>query len=195
MASSSISEKRFLILKSSDGDECELEKSVAMESITIKNMVEDDVATNFFPLPNVDTETLFKVIEYLEKHAEFLGSNEEEIKNFEEKFVCSSFKSLFEIVLAAKYLEIKTLHELCTQGITERIKNKSPTDIREIFDNITCDFTTEKEEAIQKEFAWAFELGDTDGFINSSTRVVGVVILSVVLHLFVAFMARYLFRI
>ncbi|XP_059274680.1 SKP1-like protein 11 [Lycium ferocissimum] len=76
-------EKRVLTLKSSDGDEFELEESIVVQSLMIKKMVEDGCAVGVIPLFNVDTETLTKIIEYLKMHQ--LTSNQEEIKNYDKE--------------------------------------------------------------------------------------------------------------
>ncbi|OIT22866.1 PREDICTED: SKP1-like protein 11 [Nicotiana attenuata] len=142
---STTEQKKMLILKSSNGDEFEIEESVAVQSITIKNMVEDNYTK--IPLPNVDTQTLIKIIEYLMKHAvEKTYTNEEEIENFDKEFVNGkSYRDLFELILAANYLEIKGLLDLLCQSIADRIKNKSANAVRKIF-NITPDYSTEEEE-------------------------------------------------
>ncbi|MCP6508470.1 hypothetical protein NL478_27275, partial [Klebsiella pneumoniae] len=57
-------EKKMITLKSSDGEEFEVEEAVAMESQTIRHMIEDDCADNGIPLPNVNSKILSKVIEY-----------------------------------------------------------------------------------------------------------------------------------
>uniref|UniRef100_M1DJK4 Skp1 1 n=1 Tax=Solanum tuberosum TaxID=4113 RepID=M1DJK4_SOLTU len=102
MASSS---KKMLILKSSDGHEFEIEESIAVQSITIKNMVEDDYT--LIPLPNVNTENLIVIIEYMKKHAEKMDSNEEEIKEFDKEFLKDkNYQNMFELVVAANYLHI-----------------------------------------------------------------------------------------
>ena len=61
-------DKKMITLKSSDGEEFEVEEAVAMESQTIRHMIEDDCADNGIPLPNVNSKILSKVIEYCNKH-------------------------------------------------------------------------------------------------------------------------------
>uniref|UniRef100_A0A453MV64 SKP1 component POZ domain-containing protein n=2 Tax=Aegilops tauschii subsp. strangulata TaxID=200361 RepID=A0A453MV64_AEGTS len=51
-------EKKMITLKSSDGEEFQVEEAVAMESQTIRHMIEDDCADNGIPLPNVDSKIL-----------------------------------------------------------------------------------------------------------------------------------------
>uniref|UniRef100_A0A453MNC0 SKP1 component POZ domain-containing protein n=1 Tax=Aegilops tauschii subsp. strangulata TaxID=200361 RepID=A0A453MNC0_AEGTS len=60
----------MITLKSSDGEEFEVEEAVAMESQTIRHMIEDDCADNGIPLPNVNSKILSKVIEYCNKHVQ-----------------------------------------------------------------------------------------------------------------------------
>nr|XP_009592820.1 SKP1-like protein 4 [Nicotiana tomentosiformis] len=81
-AASSTTEKKFLTLKSSYGDEFELEESIAIQCVTIKNMVEEDCSSSVIPLTNINTETLIKIIEYPKMHS-LTSSNEEEVENFD----------------------------------------------------------------------------------------------------------------
>lgn len=68
MATSDAGEKKMIMLKSSDGEEFEVEEVVAMESQTIRHMIEDDCAEKSIPIPNINSEILSKVIEYYNKH-------------------------------------------------------------------------------------------------------------------------------
>lgn len=67
MAAAAEGEKKMITLKSSDGEEFEVE-AVGMESQTIRHMIEDKCADNGIPLPNVNSKILSKVIEYCNKH-------------------------------------------------------------------------------------------------------------------------------
>ncbi|KAJ4752266.1 SKP1-like protein 1B [Rhynchospora pubera] len=66
MASSSTA--NMITLTTSDGEEFMVEDKVARECVTIRNMMEDDCVITNFPLPNVTSKTLSKVIEYCQKH-------------------------------------------------------------------------------------------------------------------------------
>ena len=59
---------RKITLKSSDGENFEIDEAVALESQTIKHMIEDDCTDNGIPLPNVTSKILSKVIEYCKRH-------------------------------------------------------------------------------------------------------------------------------
>ena len=127
MASAEGSEKKMITLKSSDGEEFEVEEAVAMESQTIRHMIEDDCADNGIPLPNVNSKILSKVIEYCNKHvhaaaaAAKAGSDEagannssasaaaasgEDLKNWDADFVKVDQATLFDLILVSPSLFI-----------------------------------------------------------------------------------------
>ncbi|KAF7017977.1 hypothetical protein CFC21_031329 [Triticum aestivum] len=169
-------EKKMITLKSSDGEEFQIEEAVAMESQTIRHMIEDDCADNGIPLPNVDSKILSKVIEYCKKHVQAspkpadsgaaadassftstaAAAPAEDLKSFDAEFVKVDQATLFDLILAANYLNIKGLLDLTCQTVADMIKGKTPEEIRKTF-NIKNDFTPEEEAEIRRENPWAFE--------------------------------------
>ncbi|XP_021714061.1 SKP1-like protein 1A [Chenopodium quinoa] len=159
---------RKITLKSSDGETFEVEETVALESQTIKHMVEDDCADNVIPLPNVTSKILAKVIEYCKKHVDSPKSSsdnaaaaadrqvDDELKTWDADFVKVDQATLFDLILAANYLNIKSLLDLTCQTVADMIKGKTPEEIRKTF-NIKNDFTPEEEEEVRRENQWAFE--------------------------------------
>ncbi|VAI84650.1 unnamed protein product [Triticum turgidum subsp. durum] len=130
-----------------------------MESQTIRHMIEDDCADNGIPLPNVDSKILFKIIEYCKKHSSTstaAPASAEDLKSFDAEFVKVDQATLFDLILAANYLNIKGLLDLTCQTVADMIKDKTPEEIRKIF-NIKNDFTPEEEAEIRRENQWAFE--------------------------------------
>ncbi|KAH9611827.1 hypothetical protein KSS87_015786 [Heliosperma pusillum] len=167
MAETTVSKK--ILLKSSDGEDFEVDEIVALESQTIKFMIEDDCADNAIPLPNVTAKTMSKVIEYCKKHVEAAAAKtadttsttadvagDDELKKWDEEFVKVDLNTLYDLILAANYLNIKDLLDLTCQTVADMIKGKTPEEIRKTF-NIINDFTPEEEEEIRKENQWAFE--------------------------------------
>ncbi|GMH17852.1 hypothetical protein Nepgr_019693 [Nepenthes gracilis] len=154
------STSKKVTLKSSDGEIFEVDEVVALESQTIKHMIEDDCADSAIPLPNVTGKILSKVIEYCKKHVESLKSEEraadEDIKTWDADFVKVDQNTLFDLILAANYLNIKNLLDLTCQTVADMIKGKTPEEIRKTF-NIKNDFTPEEEEEVRRENQWAFE--------------------------------------
>ena len=61
---------------------------------------------------------------------------------------------LFEIILAANYLDIKALLDVGCKTVANLIKGKSPDDIRKTF-NIQNDFSEQEEAQIRAENEWA----------------------------------------
>ncbi|OMO98086.1 SKP1 component [Corchorus olitorius] len=152
-----------IMLKSSDGETFEVEEAVAVESQTIKHMIEDDCADTEIPLPNVTSNILSKVLEYCKKHVEAAASDketekkaEDDMKAWDSAFVQVDQNTLFDLIMAANYLNIKGLLDLTRQTVADMIKGKSVEDIRKTF-NIKNDFTPEEEAEVRKENQWAFE--------------------------------------
>ncbi|XP_073142588.1 SKP1-like protein 1A [Henckelia pumila] len=167
--SSADASQKLIVLKSSDGETFEVEELVALESQTIKHMIEDNCADTTIPLPNVTSRILAKVIEYCKKHVEAASKAtadggmcsdnkvvDDELKAFDTEFVKVDQGTLFDLILAANYLNIKSLLDLTCQTVADMIKGKTPEEIRKTF-NIKNDFTPEEEEEVRRENAWAFE--------------------------------------
>ncbi|CAI0547366.1 unnamed protein product [Linum tenue] len=133
-----------------------------MQSQTIKHMIEDDCADNGIPLPNVTAKILAMVIEYCKNHhGSPDGAAEDGLKNWDAEFVKVDQETLFDLILAANYLNIKDLLDLTCQTVADMIKadmmsGKTPEEIRKIF-NIKNDYTPEEEAEVRRENQWAFE--------------------------------------
>ncbi|CAK8574918.1 unnamed protein product [Lathyrus sativus] len=149
-------------LKSRDGDVFEIDEAVALESQTIKHMIEDNCADETgIPLPNVTSQILAKVIEYCKKHVAAANSEEESVdekalKTWDAEFVKVDQVTLFELILAANYLDIKSLLDLTSQTIADSMVGKTVEEVRKMF-NVENDFTKEEEEELRRENHWAFE--------------------------------------
>ncbi|KAF9114816.1 hypothetical protein BGX27_009764 [Mortierella sp. AM989] len=154
-----------VILVSSDSQEFKVDKEVAERSILIKNMLEDvGESDSPIPLPNVTSTVLTKVIEYCEHHrndpvqvpdeTDDPRKRSNDIEEWDMKFMQVDQEMLFEIILAANYLDIKPLLDVGCKTVANIIKGKTPEEIRKAF-NIVNDFTPEEEAQIRKENEWA----------------------------------------
>lgn len=69
----------------------------------------------------------------------------DDISEWDLKFCQVDQATLFELILAANYLDIKPLLDLTCKTVANMIKGKTPEEIRRTF-NIKNDFTPEEEE-------------------------------------------------
>ncbi|KAF8463610.1 E3 ubiquitin ligase complex SCF subunit sconC [Kalaharituber pfeilii] len=152
-------------LHSSDGVEKVVPRVVAERSVLIKNMLEDCVEIDQpIPIPNVNGAVLTKVLEWCEHHKNdpAPAADDEtdsrkkstDIEEWDQKFMQVDQEMLFEIILAANYLDIKPLLDVGCKTVANMIKGKSPEEIRKTF-NIQNDFTPEEEDQIRRENEWA----------------------------------------
>jgi S-phase kinase-associated protein 1 len=136
-----------------------------MQSQTIKHMIEDNCADETgIPIPNVTGKIMAMVIEYCKKHVDSdagTGSFDEnnasdELKKFDTEFVKVDQETIFDLILAANYLDIKSLFDLTCMTVADMIKGKTPEEIRKTF-NIINDYSPEEEEEVRRENQWAFD--------------------------------------
>lgn len=107
-----------------------------------------------------------KVVEWCKHHVNDPPASENDdsdsrkkstdIDEWDQKFMQVDQEMLFEIILAANYLDIKQLLDVGCKTVANMIKGKSPEEIRKTF-NIQNDFTPEEEEQIRRENEWAEE--------------------------------------
>ncbi|KZM19496.1 uncharacterized protein EKO05_0003103 [Ascochyta rabiei] len=153
-------------LVTSDNAEMEVDRQVAERSILIKNLLEDLGGDNdeAIPIPNVNEAVMKKVLEWCEHHRNDPPASQDDdsdsrkkstdIDEWDQKFMQVDQEMLFEIILAANYLDIKALLDVGCKTVANMIKGKSPDEIRKTF-NIQNDFTPEEEEQIRRENEWA----------------------------------------
>lgn len=159
-----MSTEELVKLKSLDEEIFEVERDVALMSETVKGMLDEVSTDKGIPLPNVTARILALVIEYCKKHVDSSKASgdkpsataEEELKGWDAGFVKVDQAVLFDLILAANYLNIKSLLDLTCQTVADMIKGKTPEEIRRQF-NIKNDFTPEEEEEVRRENQWAFE--------------------------------------
>lgn len=105
-----------------------------------------------------------KVIEYCEHHKDdpVVPAEDDaermkraaDITEWDSKFLQVDQEMLFEILLAANYLDIRSLLDVGSKTVANMIKGKTAEEIRKTF-NITNDFTPEEEQQIRRENEWA----------------------------------------
>ncbi|XP_038892847.1 SKP1-like protein 14 [Benincasa hispida] len=152
---------RTVNLRSSENEVFKVREEIAKQSVVVRNFLEEDESNSdevTIPLPNISGRILAMVIEWIVKHVEE-KLTETALKDWQIKFVGDlDLDSLFELIMAANYLEVTDLFHQTCQSVADKIAGKSPEEIRKIF-NITNDFTPEEEAEIRRQNAWVFESG------------------------------------
>ncbi|KAH8751684.1 S-phase kinase-associated protein 1A [Diaporthe sp. PMI_573] len=161
-------EKSQLELKCNDGGIVLVGLPIAERSILLKNLIGDlgvEAATaQPVPLPNVTQPVLEKIIMWCEHHRDDPLPTQDlksescvenaAIDEWDQKYMEVDQEMLFEILLAANYLDIKALLDLGCKTVANMIEGKTPEEIRRTF-NITNDFIPEEEDQIRQENEWA----------------------------------------
>ncbi len=154
---------------SKEGQTFTLSREAAVRSHLIKNMLEDASPDEEIPLPNIGASILTFVLEYLNHYADpaitpteiekplKTANLAELVPQWDFTFVDKGHEVLFELILAANYLDVKGLLDLAAAKVASMIKGKTPEEIRRTF-NIVNDFTPEEEAQIREENKWAEEL-------------------------------------
>ena len=157
---------KLITLVSSDGEKMQISAKAAQRSQLVKGIIEDYPDDAEVPLNNVKSGILKKIKEYLEHYQD---SDPKEIErplasqNYQDcveawdyEFINVDLDLIFEIILAANYMDIKPLLELASSKIASIIKGKTPEEIRKTF-NIQNDFTPEEEQQIRDENQWCMD--------------------------------------
>ena len=117
------------------------------------------------PLPNVNAPILQKVIDWATEHKDDPPPPEEvendnawrntvDISDWDQDFLNVDQGILFELILAANYLDIKGLLDVTCKSVGNMIRGKTPEQIRQHF-NIKNDLSPEEEDQVRKENEWS----------------------------------------
>lgn len=139
-------------LLSSDGHSFVVGDEIANHAVTLRNLIDDTGMSESIPLPNVSSSVLALVIEFCQSR----DLPEAHRESFDANFVRVDQAVLFDLILAANYLNIASLIDLACGAVANLIKGKTPEQIRDTF-HLTNDYTPEEEEQIRRDNEWAFE--------------------------------------
>ena len=119
------------------------------------------------PLPNVKAPVLEKVVAFCRHHQDApMAEIEKPLRSqdmhqvvdaWDAEFVEVEQDFLFEIILAANYMDIPSLLDLGTAKVASMIKGKTPEEIRQTF-HIVNDFTPEEEAEVRAENQWCEQM-------------------------------------
>ncbi|KAH6928323.1 hypothetical protein HPB50_014269 [Hyalomma asiaticum] len=149
---------RQVLLVSSDGESIRVPLASAKASRTIKTMLEDlgigDNPDEEISLPNVTGPILRKIVKWANHHKDDPPPPEEDpntekrtddISHFDAELLKVDQSTIFEIILAANYLDIQGLLDTACKVVANMIKGKTPEEVRKHF-NIINDFDTPAPE-------------------------------------------------
>jgi S-phase kinase-associated protein 1 len=130
----------MLKLTSSTNEIFEVELNSAIKSALIKNIIEDCGTEDTIPLEIITSNTLRKVIEYLQKDlptTSFKGKVESNdikiyVSYWESIFIDVSIDDLKDLIIAANFLDIPSLLTLCSIKFACILYGKSASQMRSI---------------------------------------------------------------
>ncbi|KAJ2313864.1 hypothetical protein H4S02_007498 [Coemansia sp. RSA 2611] len=168
---------KVIKLASADGAIIPVEQDIIEQSGTIRNILSDIGSSDTpIPVPNVSGPILTKVIDYCRHHRndpsrrqprepvyDETDSSETAIQraisqmdDFDEEFCRVDQGTLFDLILAANFLDIQPLIDLVGFTVANKMKGKTVEEMRATF-NVKNDFTPEEEERVRQENAWCEE--------------------------------------
>lgn len=142
-----------------------VEKEIALRSELIRNLAEDmgeGEATNQpIPLPMVSSTVLAKVYAWCSHHrspGDLPDANDRpqwtEVGPWDREFFMQvDQQMLFDIIMAANYLDISDLLDMACQVVADSMKGLTPEELRQKF-NLEDDLTREEKEQIRGENEW-----------------------------------------
>ena len=102
---------------------------------------------------------------------EEIAFRENPIVGWDKTFCDVDLKSLFEVILAANFLDFKPLLNLTCKAVGELIKGKTPEEIKKVF-GITGDFTDEEKAQVLLDNPWLREHKESTTVEDDESNVV-----------------------
>lgn len=171
MSSHHISPEQMVKLMSDD-NEHHMSLSNARMSGTIANMLDDfddDDEETVIPIPNIKGDIMERVIAFCAQHPDAPRNLTEEqqlemrtkpLSGFDLEFVKVPLATLFEMILAANFLDLKPMLDVCCKAVAEMIKGKTPDEIKKVF-GVEGEFTQEEKEQVLRDNPWLEDPEDT----------------------------------
>ena len=148
----------IISLQACDGVVFTIDKEVIEDlSGTVRELL-DETDDFMVPLPTISSEHLPLIIEFcIWSHSNKADSKDESVNNDREtwtkNFVNTDKATLYALITAADFMNIKPLLDLTGQTIADMMIGKTPDEIRAEF-GIVKDLTPEEEAQIISENTW-----------------------------------------
>ena len=155
------------VVMTSDAKPVMLLKAAAAMSKTLHNLIEDLGSGEAVPVPSVSEEIMLLVKRYAEYKVDNPNPPPPEDKKDERRtddilpwdkdFMAALEQPvLFDLIMAANYLEFKGLLDLGCKTVANMIKGKSVEELRVTF-HLKNEFTPEEEQKVREENEWCDE--------------------------------------
>ncbi|KAL5970924.1 S-phase kinase-associated protein 1 [Taenia solium] len=145
----------------------DVDLEIARQSVMISDILDDvgpEAAEDDEPIPlrHVNADILKKVLQWCTHHKDDDTQQDQDedselrtddIPDWDREFLQVDQKTLLEILMAANYLEIEGLLDMCCKSVANMIKGMKIEELRKTF-NIKSDFTPQEEEQIRRENEW-----------------------------------------
>ncbi|KAF2860547.1 E3 ubiquitin ligase complex SCF subunit sconC [Piedraia hortae CBS 480.64] len=149
---------------SSDGVEVVTTRKAAECSLLLKDMFADFgiITSESLPVMNVKGAILHKVVEWCVQHQDepqpldpvAVQDEPYQMDNFDRKFLKVDHTMLFEIILAANYLDIPGLMDVSCKAAALLLKKMKRKEIRAML-NIKMDLSDQEVGMLLRNFEWA----------------------------------------
>jgi S-phase kinase-associated protein 1 len=147
--------QELITVRSRDGEAFTRSRDFWKASSTLTGILQDTDETTL-DLPETNKAVLALVVSYLENYMK----NGVENKPFLDEFSTELKKKpngkdmqVFAVILAANFLDIKSLHEFACKTVAGMMAGKTAEENRQQF-NIKNDFTPEEEAQVRRENEW-----------------------------------------
>lgn len=144
----------------------------ARMSGTIANMlddIDDDVESDI-PIPNIKGDIMKRVVDFCAEHPDApLNPTDEQqlemrtkpLEGWDLDFVRVPLATLFEMILAANFLDLKPMLDVTCKAVAEMIKGKTPDEIKKVF-GVDGEFTQEEKEQVLRDNPWLEDPGEAE---------------------------------
>jgi len=143
----------------------------ARMSGTIANMlddIDDEDGDMVIPIPKMKGATMMKVIAFCAHNPDApLNPTEEQqlemrtkpLEGWHLEFVNVPLAELFEMILAANFLDLKPMLDITCKAVAEMIKGKTPDEIKKVF-GVEGEFTADEKAQVLRDNPWLAEEGE-----------------------------------
>jgi S-phase kinase-associated protein 1 len=165
---------KIIKLKSEDGKIFHMLESHVRMCGTLKNILDDidediqEDETGEIVVP-ISSNILKMIIDFCSKY-EYIPIKDIEqeelelrinpLEGWKKDFVSVPIEQLFEMIKAANFIDLKQMLNICCKSIADKIKGKTPKEMKQIF-GIEGDFTQEEKERVLRENPWLEETEST----------------------------------